>query len=385
MIRKMFNAYITWMHGPTPVELDHNALFKYTFLFNVFGLASLISLAMCFLRLREHPWLALIDFSIFLIAVSLLKLLRQHRQLLEPIASVALVCSFIQFFLIYFIAVENQTRSALLLIVLAAAFYLKGKRYGYYTLLATFAVMLGNHVFGWVETGYSTLDITTLCFYLIAQFFVIYSYERQREAHTRHLQGLNNSLEQQIRTRTEELAAANHALILEKSNLKHLSDTDHLTGLNNRYKFESCFQQEHSVQGVAAQHSALILIDIDAFKSINDQQGHLTGDQVIKTIAQTIKHNVRTSDIAARWGGDEFIIYAPRTNMTQAVHLAEKIRNQIASLSFDSIGQLSISAGVTEFILGDTLNSMLQRADLAMYQAKSKGKNQVQASVVPLV
>ena len=127
---------------------------------------------------------------------------------------------------------------------------------------------------------------------------------------------------------------------------------------------------------------ALILIDIDHFKKINDTHGHVLGDVVIKSVASCIKKYSRISDITVRWGGDELIIYAPRTTLKQATQLAEKVRHQINAMHLAGVGNITISAGVAVLHPGDNLSLLLQRADQALYQAKQAGRNSVYAAAL---
>jgi diguanylate cyclase (GGDEF)-like protein len=201
-----------------------------------------------------------------------------------------------------------------------------------------------------------------------------------RESQTNHLKALNVDLEALVKQRTDQLAVANTALEFEKENLKRLSSTDHLTGLSNRHHFETVFAEHTPVTTRRKITDAVILIDIDHFKKINDTHGHVLGDTVIKSVAGCIKKNSRISDITVRWGGDELIIYAPRTTLKQATQLAEKVRHQINSLHIAGVGSISISAGVAVLHPGDTLSQLLQRADQALYEAKLAGRNSVYAS-----
>lgn len=357
----------------------HNVRYKTVFLQNVFTFAGFVSLTMGALRWEIQPIVGKIDVIFGLLAFLLLSAMHRYRHKIELIASIALWLCFIQFMAVFFLANGNASRSGLLLLILAAAFYLKGRLTGYYTLAMIIMLVISNHFFVLVDTQLTNLDILTLCFYLFAQFFIIHNYESLRETQTRHLRALNQDLEALVKKRTEQLAAANQALELEKQNLKTLSNTDHLTGLSNRHHFETLFSQQQRL-GERDTPDALILIDIDHFKQINDTHGHIHGDTVLKEMAESMHKHTRASDISVRWGGDELIIYAPRTTLQQAMHLAEKLREHVAGLRLPVVGNITISAGVTVLCPGDSLSQLLQRADLALYQAKQAGRNCVQAT-----
>jgi diguanylate cyclase (GGDEF)-like protein len=164
-------------------------------------------------------------------------------------------------------------------------------------------------------------------------------------------------------------------------NLHEEANQDYLTNLLNRRSFAVLAKQ--SVAMVKRYHSDLSVIsfDIDLFKSINDQYGHNLGDKVIQSVASTIQNNCRDSDSVFRFGGEEFLILLPRTSATEAIKLAEKIRNAIANsptYSDKLIIEITASAGVSQFNSQETnIESALKRADDALYQAKEQGRDRV--------
>jgi diguanylate cyclase (GGDEF)-like protein len=380
MVKKWFSQVLVMIMRPIklfPALSDaDNLRYKIIFLNNVFTFSGVVSFTMGVIRWNVHPFIGKVDIAFSLIAFGLLWALHRDKKNIELISSIALWLCFVQFITVYLLAHGNSTRSGLLLLILAGAFYLKGRQMGYYMLAILLLLVIGNHSTQWFLSEYSHLDILSLCFYLLAQFFIIRNYECLRESQTNHLKALNTDLEALVKQRTEQLAAANTALEIEKENLKTLSSTDHLTGLSNRHHFEAVFAQ-HTPKVGRKFSDALILIDIDRFKPINDTHGHLLGDQVIQTVAQCIKKNTRISDIAVRWGGDEMLIYAPRITLKQATQLAEKIRQQLNNKPLPPVGNISISCGVAMLHLEDSLPQLLHRADQALYQAKQAGRNQV--------
>ena len=112
-------------------------------------------------------------------------------------------------------------------------------------------------------------------------------------------------------------------------------------------------------------------MDIDYFKLVNDQFGHRAGDADLKMIADVIKTDVRASDFVGPWGGEEFIILSPQTDVASAISLAEKILNRLASADFDKIGHRAACFGVASFDQGDEIESLVCRADAGLYAAKT--------------
>ncbi|WP_297456489.1 diguanylate cyclase [Persephonella sp.] len=167
-------------------------------------------------------------------------------------------------------------------------------------------------------------------------------------------------------------------IIKRSEKFKTLSETDALTGIYNKGKFNHLLENELKKVKRYNRPLGLIIFDIDHFKKINDTYGHQVGDYVLKTIAKIVKENIRDTDIFARWGGEEFVIIAPETDISGTRILAEKLRKKIEEYNFDKVGKVTSSFGVTEATPEDTPDSIVQRADQALYLAKEKGRNRVE-------
>lgn len=123
---------------------------------------------------------------------------------------------------------------------------------------------------------------------------------------------------------------------------------------------------------------SLIMFDIDYFKRVNDTYGHVAGDTILKTIADLVKDNIRKIDHFVRWGGEEFLIISSETPLDKAYTLAERIRKKISGYTFNDVGKVTVSFGVTEFKKKDTEDAFIKRTDNALYKAKKKGRNRVE-------
>lgn len=350
--------------------------FKRSFLASVCWFSLLLSLTVAWLSGSQQPVLTAFFLQLALWAAGLRITIAMKPHSMEAVTRLTLWCCLLQGGILYLLLPGWAPRSGGLLLLIAATFFLNGRSSGDRMLWLLLALVLGNHALtGWTPDT-SLLDSLSVCLWLLAQWYVVRNYERLREIQTNHLKALNTDLEAQIQQRTEQLAAAKTALEVEKENLKTLSSRDHLTGLFNRQYFESLFLA-HLRQGHQKANDALMLIDIDYFKKINDTHGHLVGDAVLKAVAQCLRKHIRISDIAVRWGGDELMVYAPRTSGKQAAKLAEKIRLQIVQLQVAEVERLTISVGVAALQPGEQLAQLLNRADLALYQAKQAGRNAV--------
>ncbi len=159
--------------------------------------------------------------------------------------------------------------------------------------------------------------------------------------------------------------------------VKILSVTDELTKIFNRKKFNEVLHEEFHKVARYGHALSLIMFDIDHFKKINDNFGHDTGDAVLVAVVSVIKPMIRDTDLFARWGGEEFMILSPDTDKCGAVEFAERMRKKIDDHHFQKVGNLTCSFGVAALLNSDTLHDILKRVDLALYDAKRRGRNRV--------
>lgn len=162
--------------------------------------------------------------------------------------------------------------------------------------------------------------------------------------------------------------------------------TDALTGLHNRGWLDDAFDRE--VKRSERDHLllSLIMIDVDNFKHYNDVYGHLAGDQVLAAIAKAIRSPLRPNDLVARFGGEEFAVLLPETNVINAKFIAERLRENVSRADLGMIDgkqlpNVTISLGISTRAPNDTLDMLIAAADVAMYHAKQKGRNRVEVSV----
>jgi len=160
--------------------------------------------------------------------------------------------------------------------------------------------------------------------------------------------------------------------------LRMAATIDKLTAIYNRQTLDDLLSREIARAHRYKTPLSLIMADIDHFKHINDTYGHQVGDKVLQAIAGTFRSSIRLSDVAGRWGGEEFMIIAPQTSKASAAAMAEKLREIIETHSFYHDESVTISLGVTELKEGDTLESLVRRTDEALYKAKNLGRNRVE-------
>ena len=180
------------------------------------------------------------------------------------------------------------------------------------------------------------------------------------------------------------LSDKNARLQLEKDKFRHLSTVDSLTQAYNRFGIDNIIAslinlKTHSGTQQNVPDFALLLIDIDHFKPINDKRGHDTGDRILQNVASIINQNINAQDFLGRWGGEEFLVIMPDTDKDTAFKLAEKIRLVIHETTFEPQDPLSvtISVGVSDRLENEAFASCFKRADDALYAAKAQGRNTV--------
>lgn len=170
---------------------------------------------------------------------------------------------------------------------------------------------------------------------------------------------------------------------IEQQNMElaHLSITDALTGVLNRLGIQQRMQELSSAAQRFRHPLAVLLLDLDHFKAVNDRYGHPVGDEVLKQFAEILRTNIRASDVVGRWGGEEFLIISPHLALDNAVQLAEKLRQAIELARFGQDIRITASIGVAAFTVSDQVGELLERADQALYLAKAGGRNRVEKSL----
>ena len=162
---------------------------------------------------------------------------------------------------------------------------------------------------------------------------------------------------------------------LKEMELKKLATLDALTGLYNRVKLDEVLNLELHRASRYKHTFGIMMIDIDFFKSINDNYGHLVGDAVLVKLSKSIRQNIRSSDTMFRWGGEEFVILSLEVDETTLLSLAENIRKTVEDMQIQEVGQVTVSIGVTLHNPNDNVNTIMKRADDALYNAKNNNRN----------
>lgn len=160
--------------------------------------------------------------------------------------------------------------------------------------------------------------------------------------------------------------------------LRAQAEVDELTGLYNRRQANEILQLELERRQRYGTPVSIALLDIDRFKPVNDNHGHATGDQVLQGIASLLLRRLRSNDRVARWGGEEFLMILPHTTAYCAAEAANGVREALAQATFTGDLKITASLGVAEYDPGESLDDFVERADQALYRAKSQGRNRVE-------
>ncbi|EQB35506.1 hypothetical protein M947_09485 [Sulfurimonas hongkongensis] len=160
-----------------------------------------------------------------------------------------------------------------------------------------------------------------------------------------------------------------------KKELEVLSSIDKLTGILNRRKLDEFLDYEVEIAKRHKHNLSLIIVDIDHFKKVNDIHGHQVGDVVLFEVTKMISNLVRKSDIFGRFGGEEFLIICPHTTQDEALILSQKLKEEVSSYHFNKVGYKTISLGIAQLTDDDDAQSLVKKADIALYEAKNGGRN----------
>ncbi len=178
-----------------------------------------------------------------------------------------------------------------------------------------------------------------------------------------------------------QLAEAHAEMALRNHRLQAIAVTDGLTGLVNRRRLDEILAKEVERCRRYGEALSVIMIDVDHFKAVNDSFGHQIGDRVLVELAGLLRRGSRAADISGRWGGEEFLIVCPSTELAGAVAMAEKLRQSVESHAIPVVGGTTSSFGVTQLSGTETVTDLIARADTALYRAKDGGRNRVEAMV----
>jgi diguanylate cyclase len=202
---------------------------------------------------------------------------------------------------------------------------------------------------------------------------------------TKEMERNNKALEDRLSASKKEITQLQENLEV----MRNESLTDPLTSLANRKLFDQSLARAINDARSRGEQLSLLMTDIDHFKRFNDTYGHLTGDQVLRLVAMSVRQNVKGQDTAARYGGEEFAVVLPNTMLRGAITLADQIRRTVMTKELlkrstgENLGRLTISIGVSALHPGDTSQSLIERADTCLYSAKRGGRNRVTSEADP--
>ena len=238
--------------------------------------------------------------------------------------------------------------------------------------------------FGWWLTGLIGLVATCLYFGWLTNKYVLGQIENRllNGTYIDELRALNEKVE----ANNQDFVKRNVELQDMQKRLQSLASHDELTGLHNRrYILERIEEKLPEIRRHQL-NFCLMMMDVDHFKSVNDEFGHVAGDDVLRTTGHILTRELRQGDIVARYGGEEFLMLLPMTELSSAEMLVERLRSTIEKQTYTFEGKrvsITASFGITQYAQQDTADRMIDRADKALYQAKLAGRNRVVSIAKP--
>ena len=277
-------------------------------------------------------------------------------------------------------SILNGLATFVFLFLLYAGFksYFAGNKTALFYIIAQLFFLSMSTIFSLMTDGYLEYNLITRHGIVLGSFFemllfslaLAYKLKSLQEEKIAIINNAKNQLKKEVQERTYKLQEAN-------KKLQAISITDKLTTIHNRLGIDTAFEEALKNSQMSHQEFGVILVDIDNFKSINDNYGHQVGDRVLQSIANILQKNIDNEDIVGRWGGEEFLVISPRKNMSEIKQLAENLRKSIEEYDFYKVGYVTASFGVSVICSDDTQDSLLKRVDKALYKAKESGKNRV--------
>ncbi|MGZ8304506.1 MAG: GGDEF domain-containing protein, partial [Telluria sp.] len=169
-------------------------------------------------------------------------------------------------------------------------------------------------------------------------------------------------------------------LLAAMTTIRNLATLDELTSLANRRHMNEVLVEQERRQEAAGVHTCIVLIDLDFFKSVNDRYGHAAGDAVLRAFSTAARAELRSQDVLARWGGEEFLLLLPGTALAQAILVVERMAERVAAAPMTEVAsdlRVTFSAGLAQRLHGEPFAETITRADKALYNAKSTGRNRI--------
>ncbi|SFR53540.1 diguanylate cyclase (GGDEF) domain-containing protein [Pseudidiomarina maritima] len=352
-LKRLFNK--GWWVIPHPFQPEDLRYWRVKLMQNIQFILQLYTGIFFFLNifLFDYLLMAAADAILFGGILALQIDLRKHLNIER---SARLLIGIIVIFLgMYFVLAHGRNYSFIWFsMVPLLAFFLLGLRLGLYVSGGFLAALVAFIIWfspQWPSYAINLPAVFNIALALVAVLTISRHYEKSREEAFNFLAKRNRELEV-------------------------LARTDTLTQLKNRSHLDDVLEQELERAHRYQHELAVLILDTDHFKTLNDNYGHLVGDQVLKELSQVLSAQIRASDILGRWGGEEFLVIAPNTDEEGAVELAEKIRIAVAEHRFtEQKLHLTVSIGCTDCLDEDTIISIVQRADNGLYQAKHDGRN----------
>ncbi len=332
-------------------------LFNSMLLFNV-----AIVLVATIARLINAQYIqAIVDITYVIFASTIIYSARQSIHNFDKLVYYLMFLSYLIVSFSFYIGVIVIAGLSWYIVLLLIIFFFKGGKDGIIVFIISLITIV---LISFTKHNYPFTEILFGLIPFFVSLFFMYYYERR-----------NNNVKHRLIENNKILNEKNEELLVLNKKLELLSIIDPLTKIYNRLKLDTVMEIHFETYKRYKNIFSIIIIDIDNFKEVNDIHGHLVGDDILKSMVEIIKSNIRKTDTFGRWGGEEFMIICEEINCDDTYLLGEKIRKSIEDYEFDVIGKKTISLGISEINCEISINELIRRADEALYNAKNTGRN----------
>lgn len=368
-----FKSFLLNEYKDKPIHIKRKAF--YTIIFAVMILVYVASAAVIDIAIGKFTTIKMLEFGILIFSIFICYILFQFGHI-EAATNLLCAMGLLRTAMTVFSDRSNDHMLIVTLLVILVAAVIHVKKYqivlAYLFVLGIYVHVSMGHVLAYINES-EPVDMVAESVYQFIGLLIFMA-----------MCGFVIKIIDAEINRSTELEAARTTSIMYVGELEKLSNdlermavTDKLTGILNRRKFHEILTAEMDKSDRYNRPLAVLMMDLDHFKNVNDRFGHLQGDDTLKEFVALVNDNIRKTDTFIRWGGEEFVIISPELDIEQAKVFGEKIRLSVELYEFATVEHMTVSVGVVEYNQKETIDELIRRLDDCMYHAKNSGRNNV--------